>query len=154
MNHAPAVQYPVGRSVWALRLQVGCLALWGLVQGLWWQAQAGAWPPGAWWFAAVLWGLCGVCWYWRARSPLVGELHWEPAVARRQGEGGAWRWHSPAYRHGMVLERLVRVLDTQSFLLVRARTGAGLTLWLWLEAKADPHAWQALRRAVQGASRA
>jgi len=149
MNHAPAVQYPVGRSVWALRLQAGCLVLWGLVQGLWWLAQDGNWPPGAWWFATTIWVLSAIWAGWRAQNPLLGELHWEPPAPGRKGVSGVWRWFSPAYQQGVALECPVRVLDAQSCMLLKSRTAAGLTLWLWLEADAEPDAWPGLRRAVQ-----
>jgi hypothetical protein len=94
------------------------------------------------WAAAVAW------WRWRQQASLVGELHWEPPPPGRKKVSGAWRWFSQAYRNGVSLEYLACVWDVQSSMLVRCKTSAGLPLWLWLHADADPEQWSALRRAI------
>jgi hypothetical protein len=61
---------------------------------------------------------------------------------------GAWRWFSQVYRNGVLLESVACAWDAQSSMLIRCKTSAGLSLWLWLHADTDPAVWPALRRAI------
>lgn len=148
MNHAPAVQYPVGRSVWALRLHGVVMTAWLLAQMAW--GLYGAWSasPGAWWFstfAGVLYG--GWVWACLQRMP-SGLLLWQPDPTI----GGVWRWQSQTYRHGVALDKVQHVLDGHTFVLLKTQTAAGLHLWLWLEQEASPADWLAIRRALHAHS--
>ncbi|HEX5805912.1 MAG TPA: hypothetical protein VFY31_06220 [Macromonas sp.] len=151
MRNAPAVEYPVGRFVWARRCQQALMALWLLAQTGWAFALGMPPWPGAWWFACLV-GVCGLVWaHWRSRHPLVGRLAWQAMDGglAHPDLPGEWRWFSAAYRHGTVLTQLDAVWDAQVFVLVRARTAAGLTLWLWLDGEAQHAQWSALRRALR-----
>lgn len=145
MNHAPAVQYPVGRSVWAFRFHMAVMALWLLGQLAWVLAGDRSVWPGAWWFATFVGGLYAVWVYGCLRRPACGQLQWRPDPLGASG----WYWQSPAYQRGIALELVYKAMDAQNVLLLRARTAAGLTVWLWLEQVASPEHWETLRRALQ-----
>ncbi|MEI7535593.1 MAG: hypothetical protein WCJ76_00210 [Comamonadaceae bacterium] len=134
MHKAPAVAYPVGRSVlhgWLL----GLSSLTGALAGWFWRIQA---SPDAWfqWLYAVvllLASLAACRIWWRSPS---GNLRWD---------GQAWKLN--------VLDRglcgLVTVhLDLQGYLLLCLRSEDGGRSWLWLERRADAINWHALRGAV------
>ena len=138
MHRAPAVTYPVGRSVsygWLL----GLSTVIGVAAGILWSLQA---APGLWLqllYTAVLL-LCsltafGVWW----RSPR-GNLQWD---------GHAWTFNTPNRSFsGPVTVHL----DLQWCLLLRMCVQGDSRRWLWLESGKDALAWHALRRAVFSAS--
>ena len=134
MHRAPAVTYPVGRSVcygWLL----GLSTVIGIVAGMLWSLQV---APSLWLqllFAAVLL-LCSLTAFgiWR-RSP-HGYLQWD---------GHAWKFSTV----NRSLTGPVTVhLDLQWCLLLRMRVQGDSRRWLWLESGMDALAWPALRRAV------
>lgn len=148
MRNAPSVQYPVGRCVFERRLQAVFVLAWVLVQVVWITTPGWRWPPGAWW-VSFLGGLAGL-WFWRWRSAHVpnGVLRWDAAA---QPEG-LWTWESAAYRRGTPLALVEWAWDRQVVVLLRLRTAAGLSLWVWLDRQSDPQQWEALRRALKAHS--
>lgn len=131
MDSAPAVTYPVGRSVF----HAGLLGLTGLIGALagasWWRQTAT--PSWRHWLFMASWSLTG--WIalavWR-RTP-SGNLHWD---------GHEWSLNQ-------VLRGPVTVhLDLQSCLLACMQAGNGGRYWLWLERRRDVANWHALRRAL------
>ncbi|NIC43204.1 hypothetical protein [Aquabacterium sp. A08] len=144
-HQPPAVVYPVGPCRVAWLGLVALAGVWATGLALWALEQGGPPWPGAWWWSLGL-GVAWLAWgVWQWRHPLRGLLHWAP----NDDGPGAWRWQSAAYRHGTPLTDLQTAFDGQSVLLLRARTPAGLTLWLWLSAATEPTDWEALRRAVR-----
>jgi toxin CptA len=134
MHSAPSVSYPVGRSAFAGRLLAGLAAL-GLAAAAAWTVQSSSFG----WRAALAWVLALACagfalraWW---RSP-VGVLHWD---------GNAWHWQDDA---GLAPGRLECALDLQARMLLRWQGETGAVRWPWVERKAAPSHWDALRRAV------
>ena len=152
MQGPPSVTYPAG----AQQAEYAALAVlavaWALGLALWLALAPDFVAPAAWWASLgagsglLGWGL------WRLRTPVVGELVWEPlpAGARRRSAAvrGQWRWFSPAWRRGLALSELRCVLDLQGLLLLRWRSSSGLSGWLWLERAQNPGQWRVLRAAV------
>ncbi len=142
-RHAPAVQYPVGRSrVEGLLIAVVALAggaavgAWAVQSGLspldaWWR-----WEARPWWALAVLLGLAlaAARAWWRTPQ---GLLAWD---------GAAWRWSATTEGavHGVQL-----AADLQAALLLRPLDARGRTLgWVWAERSREPALWKPLRRAL------
>ncbi|HQQ71475.1 MAG TPA: hypothetical protein PLL92_14350 [Alicycliphilus sp.] len=145
-SHAPAVRYPLGRSL-ALAWLLVALAACGLAGLLAWLAQGTA-PAslpikavtglGLWLMAAAL------AWRWWRHMP-VGQLSWD---------GGQWLIECPVGAQGRTAQGSPRVhLDLQSGMLLFAPRLQGPGLWLWLERRSDPAQWLALRRAVYSPAR-
>lgn len=136
---APAVHYPVTRSLWLASILAfwslaGCLALTA------WAALGARTHGGAIAAAAALWLVCTAlaAWFWRA-SP-VGTLVWS---------GSAWALEPlPAGGAGAVCATLQVGLDLQRCLWLRLQPEEGRPLWLWLEQGNAPQQWGDLRRAV------
>ncbi len=131
MHSAPAVTYPVGRSVF----HAGLLGLTGLIgalaAALWWvQTDAPSWRH---WLFMASWSITGwiALTVWR-RTP-SGNLHWD---------GHEWSLNQ-------VVRGPVTVhLDLQCCLLTCMQTDGGGRYWLWLERRRDVGNWHALRRAL------
>lgn len=156
MKSAPAVEYPVGRSFWGVRIEAALAVAWLLAQMLWWNQGAG----GAWVFSFLL-GLVllmHTVWCWRHAAQ--GRLEWRPpdhGVGHSGVDGvlqGAWFWHSHHHHRGTRLERVEWMLDLQSRVLLRLRTSSGMGLWIWLERHSDPQRWSDVRRALVAHRRA
>ncbi len=132
MRSAPSVTYPVGRSPFSARLR---LALW----------SAGAAATAGW----VVTQQVDAIRISAAVSALAACAAWGIGSWRREPAGLlAWdgsRWtFSASGREDQ--GNLRSALDLQSVLLVRWRgVRAG---WLWLDRRADPRSWDAVRRAV------
>lgn len=134
MHAAPSVSYPVGRGRIAALLWI---APWlaGLAALLAWNWQAAA--PG--WLRACAFLLLAACGAWAAlawRRLPRGTLAWT---------GAGWRWQDA---RGDEEGSPQRALDLQSALLLRWQGQGGAVRWLWLERRAAPADWDALRRAV------
>lgn len=133
MNHAPSVNYPVGRSRGAgVLLMVAGSA--GLAATVSWalQRQApglGSMIPALACLALVAWA--ALDWF----RTTTGMLSWE---------GGHWRWSG--HRTGAGQIRVC--LDLQGLLLLQWRADDGSSAWLWLERRQRPALWSDLRRAV------
>lgn len=149
----PAVAQAMGATLWLLMLALWC---WHATDGL------GATPPAAWWFALAL-GLAllghGVL---SIRTGPAGLLRWQAPVpagahdpdqpdAAPRPVPGQWIWVSAAYRRGTPLTDIDWALDLQRAVLLRLRTRAGLSMWVWLRRASQPADWDALRRALTAA---
>ncbi len=136
MHNAPAVSYPVGRSLLA-GLVVAALILSGLLVTVQWMVQApvGGWRLGA---AASFLGTAAAGWNWW-RMP-QGMVAWD---------GHDWGWTSSGRTE---LGRVHPGMDLQAFLLLRFAANAG-SHWLWLERSHCPERWDDLRRAVYSRAR-
>ena len=136
---APAVRYPVTRSLWLAFFLVwwslaGCLSLAA------WAAGGAGTQWGSIAAAAGLWTVCSAlaAWFWRA-SP-CGTLVWN---------GAEWMLEPPSgLQGGTVCATLQVHLDLQRSLWVRLQPESGQALWLWLERGNAPQWWGDLRRAV------
>lgn len=136
-HHAPAVQYPVGRSRWlggALGLGVLAgllvLAAWAVLG-----ASARPWPFIGGCF--LLWLLVSAgAWHFWTRLP-TGTLDWD-------GQGWELRPAQALGGRGVLAVHL----DLQLRMAVRLHGAGGRPLWLWLEQKHAPSRWGDLRRAV------
>lgn len=134
MHNAPAVTYPVGRSLFYGWMVVAVGLLGSLVLLLWLAIPV---APGwrQWFLAGVLVAaVLGAGDVWR-RSPR-GSLRWD---------GRLWEWASSGTA---VAGHLVVHLDFQSWMVLSLRTDRGVTVWLWPERHSDAANWDALRRAV------
>ena len=134
MHGAPSVSFPVGRSLWAGAVAA---AIWLLGAGVaaGWLATA-AWSPRQ----AVALALLAATGAWAAAA------WWRQPSGRLDWDGAAWCWWPAA---GVPLEGgSLRVAADLQFLLLVQWSGAGRRSWLWLERRADPSRWAALRRAV------
>ncbi|MDD5030252.1 MAG: hypothetical protein PHH58_12250 [Rhodoferax sp.] len=140
MQHAPAVQYPVGRSRFHLVLIVLLGSLGALALSGWLSAQDDlyAWQAASWtgWLATTAWA--SVKWW---RTP-VGELAWS---------GNGWSWTQQGQANAVLLQV---ELDLQQTLLLRLLQPARHARWLWLERSRQPTQWLALRRALFAPTRA
>ena len=172
MYKAPAVSYPVGRSLAAGRAAGAVLAL-GMLANLLFAHQSDG-LNGRHGLCALAWMLVAVLAAWRWRLTPAGMLHWR---------AGQWSWDNqgaqinppfnsspqsdaaPALSANM---QLTVHLDFQGFVLVRLQNGQPLTpklrpsfsypfrlclrrgpvRWLWLERSRSPQQWSALRCAL------
>ncbi|WP_198971006.1 hypothetical protein [Xylophilus sp. ASV27] len=137
MHTAPAVRYPVMRSGRAGALQA---ALWlpGAAAVAGWMASAPKLGPPQVLAAGLLLATAFACLRARRRSP-PGQLGWD---------GQHWRWEGASSGPGLPEGTLSLHLDLQSLVLVRFRPARGGPLWLWLDRRALPGRWHALRCAL------
>ncbi len=156
MKSAPAVEYPVGRSFWGIRIEAALAVAWLLAQMLWWNQGAG----GAWVFSFLLGMvlLMHAAWCWR--HAVQGRLEWRPPdhgggrSGADDGLRGQWYWHSHSHQRSTSLEQVEWTLDLQSRVLLRLRTSAGMGMWVWLERRTDPQRWPDVRRTLVAHRRA
>lgn len=135
MHSAPAIRYPVARS---LRAGAVLLAVWCLagVVCLWWWWQGGASGLQAAAVSAVWWlGASAACLQWRV-SP-TGALRWD---------GEVW-WWQVAGEDEVLVSAQVR-LDVQGGLLVHMPDAPWRARWVYLERATLPTRWADLRRAM------
>lgn len=136
---APAVRYPVQRSLLLLRALVLCAVSGGLTLLAWgWQGTGTRQHGLPLFFAVVLWlSACIVAWRFWANG-VRGFLAWN-------GQD----WTLEALPHlSAVAGKLTVHLDLQAHLWLRWKSGAGDTHWLWLEQRSARGRWSDLRRAV------
>ena len=134
MHNAPAVTYPVGRSLFHGGLVLAAGGLGSLIALLWL-----ATPVATGWRQWLLVGVLVVVVLsagnaWR-RSP-HGVLRWD---------GHSWEWASSGT---VQTGQLVVHVDLQSWMIVSLRFSRGATVWLWPERRSDALHWVALRRAA------
>ncbi|WP_210547162.1 hypothetical protein [Rhodoferax sp. PAMC 29310] len=134
MNSAPAVQYPVGRSVFQGYFLLTCSLAGFLVGGMWASATGAFLGPQIFFFivlSAVL-SLAGLAWHQTEAGHLVwGGESWTWTVDR-QSTAGAVAVH----------------FDSQMLMVMTLQPEKGGPVWLWAERNSDPVRWRALRRAV------
>ena len=134
MHNAPAVTYPVGRSLFHGGLVLAAGGLGSLIALLWL-----ATPVALGWRQWLLVGVLVVVVVsaslaWR-RSPR-GVLRWD---------GYFWEWASSGT---VQAGQLVVHVDLQSWMVVSLRSSRGGAVWLWPERRSDASHWVALRRAA------
>src|SRR5262245_42496411 len=133
MHAAPSVNYPVGRSAFALALAAGFTALGLLVAVAWLRSADAGWRQALAFGAVAACGAAAASAWWR--SP-AGLLRWD-GVDWSWEEGGEMRSGHPGI-----------ALDLQNRMLLRWQPETGRVRWLWLERARDSAHWDALRRAV------
>lgn len=136
MYAAPALSYPVGRSVLYGGLVCLMLALGLLAQLVWWRASDTLTMR-----HGVVWVLSGVLWLWA----LHVWRHWPTAVLRWDGQ------HWTLLEDEQVQAVSVQVvLDGQSQLLLCLRTTppSRRSYWVWPQARTQPERWLGLRQAL------
>ena len=134
MHNAPAVTYPVGRSLFHGVLVFAAAGM-GCLTALLWLAIPVAHGWRQWLLVGVLVVVvlsAGHAW---RRSP-DGVLSWD---------GYNWEWTSSGT---VQAGQLVVHVDLQSWMIVSLRSGRGKTVWLWPERRSDALHWVALRRAA------
>ncbi|GAB3769785.1 hypothetical protein GCM10028796_35410 [Ramlibacter monticola] len=138
MHAAPSVNYPVGRSAFALALAAGLTALGLLVAAAWTlQPVPAGWRQALAFAAAAGCGAVALAAWWR--SP-TGTLRWN---------GVAWGWQEGVEEGGGLRPGHPEIaLDLQNRLLLRWQAEEGGARWFWLERARAPAHWEALRRAV------
>ena len=136
MHNAPAVSYPLRRSMFHGLFIVVIVSLGATTLTIW-TAQADALQVrhlGV----ALLWliSTCLAAWYW-FHTP-VGALTWDGVV-----------WTS---RSGVQVDVVVPkvLLDVSGGLLLRLQTQHGGVRWVWPERRVVPLRWLSFRRAVFG----
>lgn len=134
MHRAPSVSFPVVRSQGHLRALALFLVLsvGACVAGvLTYTREDSRW-------ALVLISIgtgavfAGLQWM---RAP-QGVLRWD---------GGQWLWESASRTEPCAVQQK---LDFQKVIVVRIRCGSDESWYLWIDERAAPHRWQALRRAL------
>jgi len=134
MYNAPSASFPVGRSRFYAWLSLG---LWSILvaAGIAWQGQAGQplWPRLL-MFAAVPVSAWMLIRSWQASR--VGRLCWT---------GHDWLFDDGQQAHAVTVSV---ALEFQRVLLVQCRFEPKADSWLWLEARSQPEAWRAIRRAI------
>lgn len=134
MHRAPSVSFPVVRSHRHLRVLAMFLAL-----------SAGACvavvstdtsEDSRWALVLISMGtgavFAGLQWM---RAP-QGVLRWD---------GGQWLWESASRTESCAVQQK---FDFQKVIVVRIRRGSGESWYHWIDEKAAPHRWPALRRAL------
>ncbi len=134
MHKAPAVNYPVGRSIFQVIVLVATLSFLTTVDALWFmQAQRIDWRH---WIGLATSVSAALAGYLSWRFTQMGVLSWD---------GRSWWWESNGLRVGGVL---VPCLDFQVVLLLKFHAQSGTRYWLWLEKESARSHWLELRRAV------
>ena len=135
MHKAPAVDYPVGLSRF---MSLALLALWffvAVIYAAWWlQLDRIGWQH----VLSIVVTLIAAGVSLRAwRSSSVGKLQWD---------GQSWWWETGKVRaSGEIKPRLV----LQGVMLLEFSGHSRSRHWLWLQQRAAPLRWNALRRAVR-----
>lgn len=165
------MSYPVGRShvqrqvllvlsLLMLGLQVWLCPLWGRADGLSLSR----------WLSVLACSVLGLVWAWRGWfTDPVGWLTWAPAeadpwlaqLATSDGDDtdsvgavdvglSGWWWSRDQGALAEPVDQVRVVLLFNGWLLLRVRLGgtAGRVWWVWLERRAQPTRWLALRRAL------
>jgi hypothetical protein len=135
MYHAPAVEYPAGRSRAQAALSAGVAVVGLVLNGAWWALQ-----PGQAMLACVgmlLASSVAIRAWARWRRPVLASLAWT---------GSQWQWA----QQGRVQAAAVQVVwDLQGALLVQVcALSAGRCWSVWLERQTRPALWHALRCAL------
>ncbi len=134
MHKAPAVIYPVRRSVLHVCL-LGLSSLTGVLAGWYWCIGSSCEPWRQWLYAITL-----------LLAGLVAFRNWWFSP------NGTLRWDGQGWQLDVLNSRLGGIvslhLDLQAWLLLCLRSEDGSRKWLWLERRADPVNWHALRGAV------
>jgi hypothetical protein len=135
MLSAPSVSYPVGHSRFARRL-LGVLWVMGSIAALaaHWRLDAVDWRNGL-LFLSVLAATAAA---WRS---FVRRM----TIAVLQFDGAGWSTSSAA---GTAPAKVAIALDLQVSLLLRLSWPDATSRWVWLDRRAMPERWSALRRAV------
>jgi toxin CptA len=134
MHSAPAVHYPVAKS---LRAGLALAACWCLAAAtcLWWWIAGGASAvQAAWAVACLLLGAVVACRQWRDMP--VGALRWD---------GQAWWWQS--HEDDMSVTVQVR-WDLQHAALLYLKGMPLRRRWALVERRSQPSRWDDLRRAL------
>lgn len=139
MQNAPAVSFPVGRSMVAAR---GMAFLWAL--GVFSAAYLAATTSQPSRTLAIAWVL-------GLGTGLAALIHW------RKLPNGFLRWDRNVWQFApsktgigepVTLGEVSVCLDLQSILLANFQAPSGRRYWFWLERKADMAQWRILRRAI------
>lgn len=136
MHSAPSVSYPVERSRWApwffgviLAASACCVGAWRYQN----DSETWRWPL---LLGALLVGALAGVFGLQSTMRATRTLRWD---------GAAWSLSgSPA----LGAAAAAVALDLQAMLLVSLREAGRPTQWLWLERRAMPERWNALRRAL------
>ena len=136
---APAVRYPVRRSLWLARSLIFCALSGGLTLLAWgWQGTGSRQHGLPLAFAVGFWLVgCMLAWRFWANG-VCGVLAWN---------GQEWTLEALPQASAVVGTLAVH-LDLQSHLWLRWQSGAGDAHWLWLERHRARERWGDLRRAV------
>ena len=147
------MQILLGMSVLMLGLNVWMFPLWGHAEGLSFTR----------WLLSLLFGMLMLMWAWygwlHGRS---GWISWDPVDTRQsfshsspleEGEAATGWWWSGA--DGSLAEPVHHVhvvcwLNGCMLLRLRLGSTAHRRAWIWLEQRAQPDRWLALRRALSG----
>lgn len=134
MHSAPALSYPVGRSVfWGLTMLLAALV--AVFAGLAWRSQSHPDPWKQWVFLLSLLFAClvAVRAWWREAG---GTLRWD---------GQVWTWSRGENSVGV---KLVLRLDLQFCMLLQLSNEHGDQHWIWPQRRHGAALWSPLRRAV------
>lgn len=140
MRNAPAIQYPVQRSVF-LMFASGLVWVAGAMLCAGWCAQDGypAWRIPV--TIVVLLATGGLALHALLHLK-VGMLLWD---------GGSWQW-SDTDNQGIenLLTEVIVEMDLQARMVLKITLADGNSSWIWVEAQSLPFSlpWLALRRAV------
>lgn len=145
-SHAPVVRYPYGRSralggllAAVAACGLGCIMAW-LLFGT---ANAAVAIKAA--VGLGLWFFCSAAAWHGWRSMPVGHLAWD---------GAQWLLEDPAPGRDRGVQGEPQAhLDLQAGILLSLQPEQGRTAWLWLERRAEPLQWPALRRAIYSPAR-
>jgi hypothetical protein len=134
MYNAPAVTYPVGRSLFQAGLILAVLLAGAAAQGAWWwlSAKHGVVHGLGW----LLWLVFGAWAVWRGVHLQQAQLAWD---------GRDWRLQAGASSPPV---RPQVILDVQHHLLLCLRPETGFAVWVWPAQGTQPERWLALRRAL------
>ena len=148
MTSAPSVTFPVGRCRFYAGVLVALGVLGVVVLGTWvfGVQQRRVWSG---WVGAAVWVLWLVfaAWSWW-RSP-VGHLRWDSTASVPDvTKPGVWLWRSASSPEGTPLQRVERMVDLQTQVLLCLHSADALTRWVWVERGRDPARWRDLRCAL------
>lgn len=156
------MSYPVGRSYIEMRILLGMsvlmLGLHAWMFPLWGYAEGLNFPR---WLLSLLFGMLMLVWAWHGwLHGHSGWISWAPVETRQSldnsslledGEAGTgWLWSGA---DGSLAEPVYHVhvaCRLNGCMLLRLRLGStpNRRVWIWLEQRAQPDRWLALRRAL------